>query len=53
MVEFMKLVEVKERAARAASGEPELLTEEEGRDLVEGLRARGIIDDKGLVRHGR
>lgn len=52
MPEFMALVDVKQNAAKVASGEPEMLTPEEAETMVEGLRERGIIDDKGLVRNG-
>ncbi len=50
MPEFMALVDVKQQAVKAASGEPEMFTPEDAEAMVESLRDRGIIDDGGLVR---
>lgn len=52
MVEFMKIAEVKEAAAKAARNEPEPITQDEVEAMAENLRARRIIDEKGLVRNG-
>ena len=49
MVEFFKIVELKELAARVVSGKREV-TQEEVDALVANLESRGIIDEKGLVR---
>ena len=48
MAEFMKIFEAK----KVKSDEPDILDEDEAEALVDNLRAQGIIDDKGLVRHG-
>lgn len=52
MIEFMKIVDVKEQTAKAVSNVPEPVTREEVEALEANLRSRGIIDDKGLVHHG-
>jgi hypothetical protein len=52
MVEFMKLADVKKRAVLLASGAPEPVSQDETDAVEANLRARGILDDKGLVRNG-
>ncbi len=51
--EFSRLVGMKEKTSRASSGLPEPVSKEEIEALADDLRDRGIIDDKGLVKHGR
>ncbi len=53
MPELLKIASIKEAAAKSARNEPEPLDQEEVEAMAANLRARGIIDDKGLVRHGR
>jgi hypothetical protein len=53
MPEFMILADMKSRSARRAAGVPEPVTQEEVEALSAGQKARGIIDEKGLVRNGR
>lgn len=52
MAEFMRLAGVKQKVARAAAGIVEPMTKAEGDAIADDLMARGIIDEKGVVRGG-
>ena len=53
MPEFMMIADLKARSARKAAGIPEPVTQEEVEALAASHRERGIINEKGLVKHGR
>lgn len=52
MAEFIAIAEIKQKQARAAAGLPEPTTIERTEALSDHLKAKGIIDSKGLVRRG-
>ncbi len=50
--EFVAIGEIKQKQARAAAGLPEPTTAKRTEALSDHLKAKGIIDSKGLVRRG-